>query len=72
MKTRAKFVVGSVTPSNDTWSVVLSPVISGSTENESFYKWTPGGSIVLSVLSEATAQGFIVGKEYYVDFSEAS
>ena len=72
MTTRAKFKVGSVEPAIDTWTVVLSPVIGGSAENDSFYKWTPGGSIVLSVLNEATASQFVVGKEYYVDFTEAN
>lgn len=75
---RAKFVVDSVTPNgqeseeNKGSTVVLTPVYGGSPENESFYKWTPGGSIQLSTINEEAAKQFEVGKEYYVDFTPAT
>lgn len=52
-------------------TVRLSPVTSGSDENASFYKYTPGGSLVLSTINQAAFDQFTVGKEYYVDVSEA-
>jgi len=51
--------------------VKLSPVVSGSDENKSFYKWTPGGNIDLQIVNEEAMKQFEVGKEYYVDFTEA-
>jgi hypothetical protein len=72
---RAKMVCGSVdrtgTGENEQYSIRLSPVTSGSKENESFYKYTPGGTIIMEVVSPETAGYFQVGKEYYVDFTEA-
>lgn len=37
-------------------------------ENSKFYAFTPGGSIVLSLVQPETAAQFKLGKEYYVDF----
>lgn len=72
---RAKFKVDSIQPGNITdsegKSITLSPVISGSKENEDFYRWTPGGQILLSTINEAAAAQFEVGKEFYVDFTPA-
>lgn len=77
MTVRAKFQCTSVTPNNAEKpedkgsSIHLSPVTSGSKENEDFYRWTPGGEIFLSTVNEAAAASFIPGKEYYVDFTPA-
>lgn len=71
-KVRAKMVCSSVGKTGDTFSVQLSPVVGGSEENEQFYKYTPGGTVFLEVLSEETASHFEQGQEYYVDFSKAS
>jgi hypothetical protein len=74
---RAKFTCisnepnGAQTPEDKGSTIVLHPVIGGSPENEQFYKWTPGGSIVLSTINEAAANQFEVGKSYYIDFSPA-
>ena len=73
---RAKFTVQSISQNNpenpeERSSISLSPVTSGSKENEEFYKWTPVGSILLSTINEAAASQFEVGKSYYVDFSAA-
>ena len=72
MSVRAKFKVESVGPQGDTFEVKLTPVIGGNPENDSFFKYTPGGEIRLAILKEETAGKFEVGKEYYVDFSEVS
>lgn len=71
MSVRAKFKCTSITHGEDSSSVVLSPVTNGSEENKTFYKWTPGGSIGLNILSKETAENFEPGKEYYVDFTLA-
>lgn len=69
---RAKFKVISKQsdPSNGT-TISLFPVISGSAENEQFYKWTPSGQVQLNTVNDLAAEQFIVGKEYYVDFTPA-
>jgi hypothetical protein len=68
---RAKFKCDSVGYYPDTCTVSLSPVTNGSEENKTFYKYTPGGKIELSVVDKKTAELFEPGKEYYVDFSKA-
>jgi len=47
--------------------VLFSPVISGSDENDEFYKWTPGGELVLDIVRLELCEKFNVGEEYYVD-----
>lgn len=76
-RVRAKFKVDGKKPYNESepetgGAVSLSPVYSGSPENEQFYKWTPGGNISLSTVNGAAFGAFEVGKEYYVDFTPAS
>ena len=51
--------------------VTMYPVTSGSAENESFWKYTPGGTITLSLSESVTADKFVEGQEYYVDFTPA-
>ena len=68
---RAKFSCVKIEPTNDTWAITLKPVLSGSAENRNFFKWTPGGEIVLQVVGSDTAGQMTVGHDYYVDFTEA-
>ena len=70
---RAKFRVTSVEPAggDNGTRVSLQPVIDGSEENKNFYRWTPGGSITLDTINDAAAAQFILGGEYYVDFTPA-
>ena len=72
MSVRAKFKVHM---KNDTegsgTTVYLVPVVGGSSENEQFYKYTPGGQIQLSTINDDAAAEFEIGKEYYVDFTLA-
>jgi hypothetical protein len=49
--------------------ILLTPVVGGSVENEKFYKYTPGGSIHLTVLNPPASEFFKEGDEYYVDFT---
>jgi hypothetical protein len=64
---RAKFTCAK----NVEGQIHLHPVYSGSKENEQFFQATPGGHIQLMVASPPAAAQFIVGKSYYVDFTEA-
>lgn len=78
MTVRAKFKVVSLTQ-REHWDktkgflhdVVMQPVVSGSKENESFYAATPSGQIQLATINDEAAKQFQIGKEFYVDFSEA-
>lgn len=71
MTVRAKFKCEEIRHNEANSNVVLRPVVSGSDENKAFYKWTPGGECNLSVLKRETADHFVPGKEYYVDFTPA-
>lgn len=69
---RAKFKCTEKTyRADDTQNIKMSPVIGESPENKSFYKWTPSGSIELLCLNPNASDKFVVGKEYYIDFTEA-
>ena len=69
---RAKFLVHSVTETADGKQVRLFPVTSGSAENTSFYKWTPSGSIELGTVNPEAAKHFVPGRQFYVDFTDAT
>ncbi len=73
MNVRAKFKCDGVTPrpDGDGGDVSLSAVTSGSTENESFFRWTPTASLRMGTVNQAAFQQFEAGKEYYVDISPA-
>jgi len=71
---RAKFVCGLIEdqPSYNQKSVHFSPVISGSEENKSFSKYTPAGSISLTISNDTPASNFFMsGQEYFIDFTKA-
>lgn len=70
---RAKFTCVAINPApgNDGKTIAFYPVVSGSEENAQFYKYTPGGGITMSTVNKAASAQFSVGKEYYVDFTEA-
>jgi hypothetical protein len=72
MQVRAKFKVTSVTEQEGGLKTVsLQPVTSGSTENESFFKYTPSGNIQLGVMNPTASAQFTPGKQFYVDFNPA-
>lgn len=69
---RAKFKVSSITKyEGDCLNVKLQPVCTGSEENKQFWKYTPSGSIELSINNTEASKQFEVGKEYYIDFTPA-
>ena len=76
MPLRAKFTVDSIVPISDTdpsegATIHLSPVSTGSEENESFYKYTPAGNMELTTVDYNAVKQFEVGKSYYLDFTPA-
>lgn len=73
-KVRAKFVCDAVSNNEEYQqkNVSLIPVIDGSEENKSFSKYTPAGSVQLTISHETKASDFFEeGKEYYLDFTKA-
>jgi hypothetical protein len=78
MSVRAKFVVNSIErkqhwdrSKGETQTIKLTPVTSGSEENNAFYAATPSGTIELTTLNEEAGKQFELGKEYYIDFTPA-
>lgn len=74
MRVRAKFYVYSVTKITcGNVTVQLKPVINGSEENKSFWKYTPAGSIEMQMTAGIpAAEQFEAGQEFYVDFTPAT
>ena len=73
---RAKFKVQSYETSLDRGeelrTIKLTAVYDGSPENKEFFRWTPNGSINIGVLNRAAWEQFPLGRELYVDFSDAT
>ena len=71
MSVRAKFRVESNEPvqGGEGKTVSMRPVVGGSPENDSFYKFTPGGHCVLSTINDEAAAQLPVGQECYVDIT---
>ena len=69
---RAKFKVEEVTQNTQGHSVRLTPVTSGSPENEQFFKWTPWGDIKIGTINAEAAAQFKPGQQFYVDFTPAA
>jgi hypothetical protein len=72
MSVRAKFKVASITKDENGASIILRPVVSGSKENEQFFRWTPSGEIKIGTINAAAAEQFEPGVEFYVDFTPAN
>lgn len=76
MRVRAKFVCKEISNSSPVSedngkTVKLEAVINGSEENKEFFRWTPSGQISFGCVNVQASQQFVVGKEYYVDFTPA-
>lgn len=74
MTIKAKFKCTSVTKIEGGSEVVsMSPVTSGSgSDNKSWSKYTPSGSLSMSITAEGAVGIFEPGKEYFLDFTPAS
>lgn len=74
-RVRAKFKVTKTEQTESSGQLLttvhLSPVISGSPENEKFYKYTPAGGMTLGTVNIEAAKHFVPGREFYVDFTPA-
>lgn len=71
---RAKFYVSSITQySHADTEVKLSPVYSSDDnhENKLFWDATPMGEITMHIKNEVAVREFVIGKEYYIDFTRA-
>ena len=73
MKTVTKFYCAGVqdTPEYESQIVDFNAVTTGSEENKSFAKYTPTGSLSLTISKETTAyNSFVPHKEYYIVIEE--
>jgi hypothetical protein len=50
----------------------LTPVTGNSPENSAFYEATPSGSIKVGTINKAALDHFVIGREFYVDFTPAA
>lgn len=66
---RAKFKCVQVTQNEAGYRVRLEPVTGENAENKEFFKWTPSGQCEMGIINTETAKQFIIGKEYYLDFT---
>jgi hypothetical protein len=66
---RAKFYVTEVVQTQNGGRVRMMPVTSGSKENETFFKWTPSGSLDMGTVNEEALKQFVPGGEFYIDFT---
>ncbi len=76
MAVRAKFKVSSYETYLDRGEelrrIKLNVVVDGSPENKEFFKWTPSGQIDIGTLNRKAWEQFPLGREMYVDFSNAT
>lgn len=73
MPVRAKFKVHSKEElAGGMTTITLFPVTGDSEENHTFWQYTPSGEIKLNCLNQLAADQFVVGQEYYIDFTAAS
>lgn len=69
---KAKFKCTEVrTPTETSEQVKFGVVTTGSKENETFSKFTPSGSLDLTITNEELLGHFKVDKEYFVNIVEA-
>lgn len=75
MSVRGKFVVDSVTAWKSGQKEVSLSAVTGNKdgvpEDKSYARYTPNGSIKLTVDNPPAAEQFQPGKVFYVDFTEA-
>lgn len=69
---RCKFKCKSKTEFDDGLANIhMEPVQEGSEENKQFFKYTPSGFFDLTSINPEVAKEFQVGKEYYIDITQA-
>jgi hypothetical protein len=65
----AKFKCISKKQTSDGYVIEMAPVISGSSENDQFFRYTPFGKLEMGTVNQAAADEFYPGHEYYISFS---
>lgn len=70
---RAKFQMNSLTTYSGTYKTVTFTAVSDTTteENKRFTKYTPSGTLTMSIDNPLAVEQFELGKYYYVDFNPA-
>jgi hypothetical protein len=69
---RAKLKVEyTVKTGEESETLIMSPVTTGSEENKSFAKWTPWGKLELGISNPDLVGSFNPGDEFIVDFTRA-
>lgn len=68
----AKFRCESVTNRMSGGEIHLNPVVSGSEENDKFFKYTPYGELRLGTINDSTLGLFSPGAEYTVTIRKAT
>ncbi len=67
---RAKFVVETVAKhASGVEAVTLRPVYGDTPENKSWSKWTPTGSLAMTISNPDAMGKLECGREYYIDFT---
>lgn len=69
---RAKFKLTKRNEDQAGFSLTFEPVTSGSKENDEFFKWTPWGKVEMGTVNADAAKAFVVGTDYYLDFTPAT
>lgn len=75
---RAKFKVQDITKhlygNKLMYTVHMTPVYSQTegSENKAFWDASPSGDLKLGTINERAAEYFVVGEEYYLDFTRTS
>jgi hypothetical protein len=71
MAVRAKVICEGIKENAVSFRTVYEPDAAKDTENARFTKATPWGEIRLGIDNPVALEQFAIGKQYYVDFTEA-
>ena len=69
MSVRAKMKVEMKSQTAGGFGVKLTAVYGDNPENKAFFQSTPSGSVEMYVIKPEVAEAFVLGAEYYVDFT---
>ena len=70
-ETVMKMKCETVTYNTNGGEIKLTPVVSGSEENDKFFKWTPYGQLFAGIVNTSVLGNFIPGQEYTVTIRKA-
>lgn len=72
MAVRCKFKCINKVDNPDGVEVRFEPVVTGSDENDKFFKFTPWGELKFGTINKDAADQFEIGSEYYLDLTPAA